>query len=614
MKGEFVKLVKGLVLSLPAVFWMMQCEAGAQDEKVYAEGFDLPVFERVDANGVDLITGSLQISSPSFGSGTPEAPEILGLLWSGKSWVHLDVPTIWRSDGTFTVLYQGSSQEFRGRSNNYAEKKPINGTKLECESWSPGTLVSWCIYTHRNGDVVLFSGLPSPNMSTVPKYGLSALKFGNLGIHSVRVISAGARERVWGQGATAGFLVETDYFKQTKFLNFGIGTQQSSFSIKVVTANHANDDDEHYMRPKNTTQTFTDILGQSWVYTFDNNRRMTGITPPNGLSPVTITYYDSGKVKTVVNADGTWNYSYTTPGEMGTTTVINPIGETTWVRYHRDKGYITNYRDGLSRETVYSYDSGDRLIQVTYPEQNRVVFGYDARGNVIFRITHSKQGADHITETAAFPVTCSSAVTCNLPMYIIDANGGRTDFEYEAPTVRTIFPRPQLSRTITVGSTRPARIWAPAPTPGAARPEVINEYNSGVLVKSTVCRTQGNCVGTGDAVVTTFDYGDSHATARTLFGMTTSADGQSLTTCYTYDRLGRRQSETSPVAGNAPCPRTEVFALSPGANPVVAPYPLSAPTYPDGSAGTAPPPPPPPPPDDEFPSDNCGPGTGIICP
>jgi hypothetical protein len=70
-----------------------------------------------------------------------------------------------------------------------------------------------------------------------------------------------------------------------------------------------------------------------------------------------LTYYDNDKVKTLTNAYGTWNYAYTTPGDYGTTTVTNPLGEQIYVKYHRDKGYVTESRDALNRWTYYAYDA-----------------------------------------------------------------------------------------------------------------------------------------------------------------------------------------------------------------------------------------------------------------
>jgi YD repeat-containing protein len=59
----------------------------------------------------------------------------------------------------------------------------------------------------------------------------------------------------------------------------------------------------------------------------------------------------------------------------------------------------------------------------------------------------------------------------------------------------------------------------------------------------------------GDEVLTTYDYGpDSGPNNLFLRGRVVTADGQSLRTCYTYDRFGNRISETLPRAGLTSCP------------------------------------------------------------
>ncbi|MNQ61451.1 hypothetical protein D3C85_757660 [compost metagenome] len=60
--------------------------------------------------------------------------------------------------------------------------------------------------------------------------------------------------------------------------------------------------------------------------------------------------------------------------------------------------------------------------------------------------------------SATYPVTCVSAVTCNLPTSITDARGGVTDYTYD----------PVHGGVLT--ETRPA------PTPGAPRPQTRYQW------------------------------------------------------------------------------------------------------------------------------------------
>lgn len=119
--------------------------------------------------------------------------------------------------------------------------------------------------------------------------------------------------------------------------------------------------------------------------------------------------------------------------------------------------------------------------------------------------------------------------------------------------------------------------------PGAAdvRPETRNAYqehrawisNGGggfqqapgsihLLTQSRQCRTSamntdGSCALGGDEVVTTYDYGPQDGSAANnllLRGTAVTAGGQTLRTCYRYDRLGRKISETAPEANLGVCP------------------------------------------------------------
>jgi YD repeat-containing protein len=67
----------------------------------------------------------------------------------------------------------------------------------------------------------------------------------------------------------------------------------------------------------------------------------------------------------------------------------------------------------------------------------------------------------------------------------------------------------------------------------------------------------GCALGAGDEVVTDYDYGpDAAANNLLLRGQSVTADGTTLRTCFAYDGLGRKISETSPngTAGLAACP------------------------------------------------------------
>ena len=79
-----------------------------------------------------------------------------------------------------------------------------------------------------------------------------------------------------------------------------------------------------------------------------------------------------------------------------------------------------------------------------------------------------------------------------------------------------------------------------------------------LLDRMSLCRTgnpggSGCALGADDEVVTAYEYGPDNLQ---LLGQAVIADGQTLRTCFAYDRLGRRVSETGPegTAAWTSCP------------------------------------------------------------
>jgi YD repeat-containing protein len=552
--------------------------AQAQDATTYVEAFNVPVFESIDQNGVDLITGSMRISTPVLEMGSEHNKHVLGLQWSGKGWVFVGRPTIWRDGDKYIVNYLGRSEEFNNRSSNYSQRKPISGASLSCVTWSGG-LTSECAYTSREGDFVHFKGMYSPITPYPSAYSDSTYAWGNIGMAEALVYSIDRGNRRFG-AASPGAMAEYNYYKRDVTLTLG---QQT---LKITTPNHDNDSSEHYLRPDNTTQTVTDSYGSVWRYTVNDDRRLTGIVTPDGAS-VSISY-NNGKVASVTNASGTWTYSYTTPGDYGTTTVTNPLGEQTYVKYHRDRGYVTESRDALYRWTYYTYDAGHRPSRITYPEGNYVDYTYDARGNITTKVIAPKPtiGGPALVERAGYDATCADPVICNLPRWTEDPRLGRTDYEY-APSTKTAAPfygNSSQTWPLWFGTARPITVTSPAV--GGIRPQVRNTHLSWMPVRSSTCLTQASCAGTADEVVTTFDWGGTETTTRYLFGKAVTANGVTLRTCYGYDNQGRVISETPPNAGLASCPASVTAAPAVTATmPSPGTYAV-APTFPDGTTGT----------------------------
>ena len=80
-----------------------------------------------------------------------------------------------------------------------------------------------------------------------------------------------------------------------------------------------------------------------------------------------------------------------------------------------------------------------------------------------------------------------------------------------------------------------------------------------MLSEESYCRTSAatssGCTQSNDEVIIGYDYGPvGSANNLSLRGMVVTAEGQSLRTCYAYDDLGNRISETLPKAALSSCP------------------------------------------------------------
>ena len=278
-----------------------------------------------------------------------------------------------------------------------------------------------------------------------------------------------------------------------------------------------------------------------------------------------------GKVITATRAGQSWSYYYQgfTTGQPSTVnweySSTNPMGA------HRAITALATSDDGASAIIVAHLEDGRQVNYAPNPTANRVIadiraegnrseYAYDTRGNVT-QITHvSKVGSGLSSRVVrvGYDTVCANSVTCNQPNWVEDANGNRTDFTYDpvhggvltetGPAVNGV--RPQVRHGYVQ-----RYAWylnAQGVQTRAATPIWVLERTSSC---STGAPSGTGCAVAGDDVVTTYDYGpDSGPNNLFLRGQAVAADGQSLRTCYSYNRFGDRISETAPRAGLSACP------------------------------------------------------------
>lgn len=265
----------------------------------------------------------------------------------------------------------------------------------------------------------------------------------------------------------------------------------------------------------------------------------------------------------VTDASGTWAYRFTDAGAIRTMVVEGPLDQKLTVVTDLTVGQpssatlVTSVSPAASQTWSWTYNTGGRVATATGPEGETSSYVYDARGNVT-QVTHAPKtgGTETVLVTsAAYPSTCSNVVTCNLPTSTTDTAGNVTNYTWDS---------------VHGG---PLTITAPAPSPGATRPQTRYTYaaqtayfknSSGVIVAASTsvtlptlvsaCVTGTSCTGTDNEVRTTIGYGSAGVANNLLPTRISQGSGKSpsmAVTTVTYTPEGDTATVDGPLSGSA---------------------------------------------------------------
>jgi RHS repeat-associated protein len=303
---------------------------------------------------------------------------------------------------------------------------------------------------------------------------------------------------------------------------------------------------------------FTDPSSRTSSFTFDSSGRIIGYRRPSASSDTTTYgyYTNSTAISSVTLANvGTWNYTFSLSGSTLTGSVTTPTVSTPY-------NFTANYNirqpltltDENGHTTTFTYDSKGRVATQTLhgSGSNFLTYNYDTRGNLLSVITTPKTGSGlgTLTTSATYPSSCAVAATCNKPTTSTDSAGKVTNYYYNS------------NGTLDY-------VQAPAPTSGAARPEMHYSYTtaqarvknaSGSTVDqgdvvtlatgTTACITGAwSCAAANQLVTQLSYYGGPSATNLLLQSSTVKSGSGSptSTTTYAYDSIGNVTSVTDPV-------------------------------------------------------------------
>jgi YD repeat-containing protein len=349
----------------------------------------------------------------------------------------------------------------------------------------------------------------------------------------------------------------------------------------------------------NGIRQITDSAGETWQYQigpipsyvdplntndYSNRDGLDFFKSPAGYQ-VSISYDNAGRITTFVDNRGTWTFTYDVSLYLaehgsgpGTVTVKDPSGQIYYTAHAGGYSYagpwVDYVQDALGNKTQFGAQTNltisgmggvgyVRLQTLTKPEGNVRTWAYDSRGNITsITDTPKTSGPTPITISATYPSTCTSPASCNKPTSETDANGHTTNYTYNSThggLLSAMGPAPVAN------GARPLKLvtWVQK-TPYYRNPSgALTASTTPIWVKSTETKCQTlagtnpspTCDASAPQTVTTYQYG-ADGTANSLWphGVAVSSGGTTLRTCYTYDALGNKVSETKPNANLATCP------------------------------------------------------------
>lgn len=255
-----------------------------------------------------------------------------------------------------------------------------------------------------------------------------------------------------------------------------------------------------------------------------------------------------------------WNYGYEhepCQEEMRTlvwsVTRTDPLGKP--VRMSFDSAFTmpTTHVDENGNGTSILFGAIDGYTGITMPEGNGITHTRNNRNNLTAITETAKGGQTRTRWSATYDSVCANLVKCNRPNSETDGKGNTTSYTYDpvhggiltktGPVVGGVTPQTRYEYAQRYA-------WLKSSTGGysqAASP-------IWVMVRERYCRTSSpsgaSCAaGSSDEVITDYDYGLNAGPNNLLVrGVAVTAGGQTRRTCFGYDQMGRKISETRPGA------------------------------------------------------------------
>lgn len=568
-----------------------------------------PVHSMVDERGVDLLSGDVNIEDEAKVSiGTPENGISYKRFMSGPGgWRHNYVISLAADTGHVDISIGQSRVGFRLSGGVYQPDYANGATLTEAQNTftytaSDGTVILFD-KVGANGEVVSYFSattaiaktITSPSgLKTYLHYstfyyevdnGLEVTPMIAVRLQSVRTSTGFQLKYVYSNNTPTGYVSSSqdwknlgDWYNVTNVAAINAAYDYCNPDVDVCgsltqiwpTINYSSN--EAYSPSDGVwtkTETSTDPAGRTSSYITKNNGTFSVRRPSSPSANTTEYWYGSNDKVWFVGQAGIDAYTYefipgsgtltakvqahtpTIPSSAVRTVVsrtdlvaptsdTNENGQTTWFAYC--DGTVTGCPNGL-RDTV------------TQPENNKVTYRYDPRGNVTSTVWTPKPGspAGTLTTYVAYPGSCGGSVTpamCNKPTSTTDTAGAVTNYYYNSngtldyvqlPSPGGSAPRPETHYTYWTG-----QAWLKwYSTSVSLAPDPVT-----LLSTTTTCITGAwPCATSAQRKVTLNYAGGPSATNMQVNGVVQSrGDGADYSaTSFTSDNVGNIVSVTDPL-------------------------------------------------------------------
>lgn len=546
-----------------------------------------PERPHTDANGVDLFSQQLSYSVPMLSIGPKGRGGLEYIVYYSGGTFRSTFDTLLETD-TLT----SSSVATVG---NYSESFPYPGYGSLGQGAFNG---SKNVYLGDGTDIFFGFQLPVPGISPI-QYDLVEYKEYPDGVRETfhyRVDAGGGYDQARLQSVTTntGWQLKFNYQAnsmtsspasvapwKTKTSVVAINNSFEYCDPSADTCTIVNSWPETLFSDTSTTRLFTDASGGvtefdisafnlfrvktpdsstfNYDYTYDNN-----VTVPGGGTEHRI-------VQASINGKAT-DYLFAYSGLNQTVTTSAPLSQSSTYAAVWQVPVITSVVDPLSRTTSFLYDGFGRATRATPPEGDYLKIDYltsgtnSPRGIISDQYHYPKTGmsGSPLHSSWTYDTGCTSATLkpCNSPLTATMPTGGTSVYTYDSVHGGMLTEISEVNgngipTSHLYGYTQhyawiknAAGAYVQAPTPVWLRTSDLTCRVSTGPIVSGACSS-----GATDETLTSYDYGPNSGPNNLLLrGKVVTSNGVSLRTCYGYDNLGNKISETTPNAGLTSCP------------------------------------------------------------